>query len=127
MRYYLSLVITALCAAGTMFFLVFLVEDDRYGVTVFFLMPVAAIAGVVWARYAFPRMGKSAGQDFLWIVAAYPAVAALALLFVGSPLLVLHAPMVYLLPFMSPTKILPIFVIGAILAANLPEREYRWW
>ena len=126
MRYCLSIAITALCAAATMYLFLQGERGSVSGLFFYWSVAAAAIAGAYWAWFVFPRMGKSPKKDFLWIVAAYPAVAALALIFsVILMFLLPYAPFVYILALIMPMKFLPIFVIGAIFADNLPEREYR--
>jgi len=123
-RHRLSGGLAAICAGSAAYHYEALVNPGHGQSSAWFMAGLAAVVGLIWALFVFPRMGRAVVADMLWILAAFPAVGAATGLIagVGTPIgLGVGAFVAVSLPFMFPAEILPIYLYGAGLAFLLPR------
>jgi len=116
------------CAAVSAYHYVTNVNPGHGPGSALFVAGLAAVVGLIWALWVFPRMGRDVVRDLIWIVAAFPCVGAAVGLLAGFGTPIGLAAGVFVaitLPFQFPAEILPVYLCGAALAFLLPRIQPR--
>lgn len=128
MKTWISIAIAALCAGSSAFVYDANANPGHGSMSPWYMAGVAGLAAGAWAWFVFPKMGKGWVTDVLWITAAFPCIGAVAGLLgaLGHPLGILFGVYVaVMLPVLFPVKVLPIYLVGAVLAFTLPRITLR--
>ncbi|WP_368187142.1 hypothetical protein [Aestuariibius sp. HNIBRBA575] len=128
MKTMVSIVLAALCAGSSAFIYEANVNPGHGAMSPWNIAGIASLAAGAWAWIVFPKMGRGWITDLLWITAAFPFVGGVAglLAALGHPLgILMGAYVALMLPVLFPVKVLPIYLIGAMLAFTLPRVSPR--